>query len=153
MTAPSATPVEFSENRILYKKEIVNGEEIFVFSNNSEDTLYQVNFLFVGEQQGNYTLSNSTAISNIYSYVSPISGQMQGSYEPIVQLVAPVKLQLAVLNGVYIPNEKTAVYFELAASQNDLNTFSGISDDDNDGIAARLAVKQQIPISIKFRII
>jgi hypothetical protein len=152
MTAPSATPAEFSENRILYKKEIIDGEEIFVFSNNSEDSLYQVNFLFVGEQQGNYTLSNSTAISNIYSYVSPISGQMQGSYEPIVQLVAPVKLQLAVLNGAYIPNEKTTVDFELAASQNDLNTFSGISDDDNDGFAARLAVKQHILKSNRWNI-
>jgi len=40
----------------------------------------------------------------------------------------------------------------LAASQNDLNTFSGISDDDNDGFAARLAVKQHILKSNKWNI-
>ena len=40
MTAPSASPQEFSENRILYKKELVNGQDIFVFSNNPDDDLY-----------------------------------------------------------------------------------------------------------------
>ena len=144
MTAPSATPAEFSENRILYKKEIVGGEEVYVFSNNPEDTLFQVNFLFVGEQQGDYELANSSAISNIYSYVPPVSGQKQGSYAPIVQLVAPVQLQLAVFNGSYTPNDKTALNFELATSKNDLNLFSSISDGDNDGFAARYAIDQQI---------
>jgi hypothetical protein len=152
MTAPSATPAEYSENRILYKKEIQNGEEVYVFSNNPADSLYQVSFLFVGEQQGNYNLSNSTAISNIYTYVPPIFGQKQGSYEPIVQLVAPVKLQLAVLNGSYIPNEKTTIDFELAASKNDLNTFSDISDNDNNGFAVRYALDQQVFKSNKWDI-
>lgn len=144
MIAPSASPAEFSENRILYKKEIIEGTEVFVFSNNPEDNLYQVNFLFVGAQQGDYIVSNSAAISNIYSYVPPISGEKQGSYAPIIQLVAPVQLQLAVLNGTYEPSEKTTLNFELAASKNDLNMFSGISDEDNDGIAARYALEQQL---------
>ena len=144
MIAPSETPAEFSENRILYKKEVVGGEEVYVFSNNSEDNLFQVNFLFVGEQQGDYELSNSSAISNIYAYVPPISGQKQGSYAPIVQLVAPVQLQLAVLNGSYVPSEKTMIDFELATSKNDLNLFSSISDDDNDGLAARYALNQHV---------
>ena len=144
MIAPSETPAEFSENRILYKKEVVGGEEVYVFSNNSEDNLFQVNFLFVGEQQGDYELSNSSTISNIYAYVPPISGQKQGSYAPIVQLVAPVQLQLAVLNGSYVPSEKTMIDFELATSKNDLNLFSSISDDDNDGLAARYALNQHV---------
>lgn len=144
MVAPSAVPAEFSENRILYKKEIIGGDEVYVFSNNPDDDLYQVNFLFVGEQQGDYELTSSSAISNIYTYVPPVSGQKQGSYAPIIQLVAPVQLQLAVLNGSYTSNEKTALDFELAASQNDLNVFSTISDDDNEGFAARYAVDQQV---------
>jgi hypothetical protein len=144
MIAPSEIPAEFSGNRILYKKEVVGGEEVYVFSNNSEDNLFQVNFLFVGEQQGDYELSNSSTISNIYAYVPPISGQKQGSYAPIVQLVAPVQLQLAVLNGSYVPSEKTMIDFELATSKNDLNLFSSISDDDNDGLAARYALNQHV---------
>ena len=114
MTAPSASPQEFSENRILYKKELVNGQDIFVFSYNPDDDLYQVNFLSVGNQQGDYILVNSSSVSNIYEYIAPISGQPQGNYSPIVQLVAPVKLQLAVLNGCYNPSKNTQLDFELA---------------------------------------
>ena len=149
MTAPSASPQEFSENRILYKKELVNGQDIFVFSNNPDDDLYQVNFLWVGNQQGDYILVNSSSISNIYEYIAPISGQPQGNYAPIVQLVAPVKLQLAVLNGRYNPSKKTQLDFELAASRNDLNLFSNLSDSNNDGLAARYDMTHQLLRSLK----
>ena len=140
MRAPSSSPQEFSENRILYKKTILNGQEIFVFSNDPNDELYQVNFLLVGNQQGDYILVNSNSISNIYEYVQPISGVQQGNYAPIVQLVAPMKLQMVVMNGAYKPSDKTNLEFELAASRNDLNLFSNLSDSDNDGLAARYKI-------------
>ena len=63
--------------------------------------MYLVNFTAVGSQQGNYRIMSSNAISNIYEYIAPISGVKQGDFEPIVQLVAPVKLQVAVVNGVF----------------------------------------------------
>ena len=144
MTAPSASPQEYSENRILYKKSLVNGEEIFVFSNNPNDTLYQVNFVLVGDQQGDYVISSSNTISNIFEYVAPVSGQKQGNYAPIIQLVAPEQLQVAVLNGSYNPSKKTTFDFELAASKNDLNLFSNLSDDDNDGLAGRIKWSQSL---------
>ncbi len=31
----------------------------------------------------------------------PIAGIPQGNYEPIIQLIAPTKLQIAVVNGNY----------------------------------------------------
>ncbi len=94
--------------------------------------------------QGNYILSNANAISNIYEYVAPLNGLPQGNYEPIIQLVAPERLQVAVLNGQYKPSEKTDIYFELAGSKNDLNLFSDIDDDDNDGFAGKLRVSQKL---------
>ena len=48
MVAPSAVPQDFSENRILYRREIIDGEEIFVFSNNPNDELFSVRFTLVG---------------------------------------------------------------------------------------------------------
>lgn len=144
MVAPSATPETFSENRILYRKEIVAGEEIFVFSQNPDDELFSVRFTLVGANQGNYMLSNDNAITNIFEYVAPIGGIPQGNYEPITQLVAPERLQIAVLNGNYKPNEKTDVFFELVGSKNDLNLFSSIDDDNNDGFAGKLKINQKI---------
>ena len=143
MIAPSATPEAYNENRILYKKSTENGVEFFEFSNNPEDELYLVKFTAVGSQQGNYKIRSSNAISNIYEYVAPISGVKQGDFEPIVQLVAPVKLQVAVVNGAFKPNEKTAVEFEFATSKNDLNLFSSVDDENDTGVAGQLSIKHQ----------
>lgn len=144
MVAPSATPETFSENRILYRKEIIDGIEALVFSTNPEDELFSARFTLVGDNQGNYILSNTNAVSNIFEFVSPVNGVPQGNYEPIIQLIAPEKLQIAVVNGSYEPTEKTTVYFEAAGSKNDLNLFSDIDDENNDGFAGKLKVTQQL---------
>ena len=144
MVAPSAIQESFSENRILYRQDIINGEQVFVFSQNPEDELFSVRFTLVGANQGNYVLSNDNAISNIFEYVAPIGGVPQGNYEPITQLIAPERLQIAVLNGQYKPSDKTDVYFELAGSKNDLNLFSSLDDDDNNGFAGKLRVNQKL---------
>jgi len=144
MTAPSATPEAFNENRILYKKIIENGVEVFEFSNNAEDELYLINFTAVGSLQGNYKITSSNAISNIYEYVAPIAGVKQGDFDPIVQLVAPVKLQVAVVNGAFKPNEKTTVNFEFAASKNDLNLYSSLDDENDTGVAGQLSIDHQL---------
>ena len=144
MTAPSATLESYNENRILYKKVIDNGVEVFEFSNNAEDELYRVNFTAVGFQQGNYRIRSSNAISNIYEYIAPINGIKQGNFEPIIQLVAPVKLQIAVVNGAYHPTDKTNIDFEFTASKNDLNLFSSLEDQDNMGVASQVSIAHQL---------
>uniref|UniRef100_UPI0040499D58 hypothetical protein n=1 Tax=Gelidibacter sp. TaxID=2018083 RepID=UPI0040499D58 len=144
MTAPSASPESFSENRILYRQELIDGVEAFVFSNNPEDELFSVKFTFVGANQGDYVIANTNAITAIYEYISPVAGIPQGSYAPIVQLIAPTQLQVAVLNGTYTPTERTNVYFEAAGSKNDLNLFSSLDDGNNDGFAGKLRVKHDV---------
>ncbi len=140
MVGPSEVQEALNENRILYKKELIGGIEGFVFSNNPDDELFRVTFSRVGENQGNYNLSSINAINNIYEFV----GVNQGNYAPIIQLVAPVKLQIAVVNGSYNPTEKTQINFEVAASKNDLNLFSELDDGNNNGFAGKLNVKQHI---------
>ncbi|MBF8148828.1 hypothetical protein ITJ86_02905 [Winogradskyella sp. F6397] len=144
MTAPSASPATYSENRILYRKEVIGTEEIYVFSNNAEDELYSLRFTLVGENEGNYILSNSNAINNIYEYVAPIAGVPQGNYEPITQLIAPERLQIATVNGQYNPSKNTDVFFELAASKKDDNLFSDLDDNNNDGYAGKFTLKQNL---------
>lgn len=144
MTAPSAVPDTFSENKILYRKEIINGFEAFVFSNDPEDELFSVRFSLVGEGNGNYIISSADAISRIFVFVPPVGGVPQGNYEPIVRLNAPTKLQIGGIHGSYHPSAATNIAFELAGSQNDLNLFSSEDDGDNDGFAARLKARQNI---------
>jgi len=144
MVAPSAVPDSFSENKILYRKDFFNGEEIFVFSNNPEDALFQVRFTMVGNNQGNYIITNTAAISRIFQFIPPVNGIPQGNYEPVIQLFAPTTIQVAGINGAYRPTEKTTVGFELAASKEDLNLFSNLDNGDNNGFAARLQTRQKL---------
>lgn len=144
MTSPSAYEDSYSENKILYKKTSIDGIEVFEYSNVSTDVLYNVRFTFQGEKQGNYILKNGNAIGKIYEYVSPIAGVKQGSYEPIVKLIAPTKIQIANLFGKFNPSEKTLVDFEIGISNNDLNLFSSQNDNDNNGLAGKINAKQRL---------
>jgi len=144
MNAPSAVSDTYSENKILYKKESINGEDIFVFSNNPNDELFSVRFSLVGNNNGDYVISDTNAISRIFEYVAPVNGVRQGNYEPIIRLNAPIKIQVGGLNGSFHPSEKSRIDFEVAGSKNDLNLFSDIDDNNNDGFAGRLAFKQRV---------
>lgn len=140
MVAPSEIREDLNENRILYRKELIGGNEAFVFSNDPNDELYRVTFSLVGDNQGDYILSNSNAINNIYEYI----GINQGNYAPVVQLIAPTKLQIATVNGSYTPTEKTNINFEASASKNDLNLFSNIDDENNNGFAGKINIEQSL---------
>ena len=123
MNVPTGTLTPYNENRILYKKEMINNIEIFTYSNNPDDELYDVNFTNVGQNQGDYILLTNNAIDNIYEYRPPINGEKQGNFEPITRLVAPEKLQLLTYNSVYEINNNSKINLELATSKKDKNLF------------------------------
>ena len=144
MESSSAQISEYNENRILYKKINQNNNEYFEFSNNPSDQLYTVKFTYVGENKGDYILKSNDAISNIYEYINPIQNIKQGSYDPIVRLIAPEKLQMAVINGIYSIHKNSKLNFEIAGSIEDKNLFSSINDEDNQGIALKADLKNTI---------
>ena len=144
MNAPSAYIDSYSENKILYKKVTIALQEVFQYSNNQTDVLYNVKFSLVGNNLGNYILSNNNAVGKIYEYVAPIAGIPQGNYEPITRLIAPTKIQIATLLGKYNPTEKTSINVELGVSNNDLNLYSTIDDTNNKGIATKINGKQRL---------
>ncbi len=144
MVAPSAVPDTFSDNKVLYRKVIVDGIEVFEFSNDPEEELFNVRFSLVGDNQGDYILSTTNTLRRTFEYVAPINGVKQGSFEPEIRLFAPTLLQLAIVNGAYTPSEKTNIAFEVAGSKNDLNLFSNVDDEDNNAFATHLEIKQQV---------
>ena len=100
MVGESAYPDVYDANRILYKKVQVGNEEYFEYSANQNDDLFNVTFSNVGSNKGDYLLSETYANGNVFVYV----GTNLGSYNPITQLIAPTKLQVAVLNSSYKPS-------------------------------------------------
>ncbi|WKK66903.1 hypothetical protein [Lutimonas zeaxanthinifaciens] len=144
MVSPSEVESEYNENRVLYRKTIVNGKEIFEFSNDPNDELYQVTFSYVGENNGDYDLENTLAAGRVYAYVPEFNNQKQGDYLPVVQLIAPEKYQMLHLEADYNPGEKTLISSELALSDNDQNLFSSLDNENNEGFAAKVSWKQGI---------
>ncbi len=152
MNIPSGNLSNYDENRILYKKEIVEGVEIYVYSNNPEDELYTVRFQNVGENQGNYILSSNNTIENIYEYIMPIDSQRQGNFEPIIKIISPKKRQIAVLNSNTAFNESSELFYEIAGSNFNKNLFSTIDDEDNKGFASMIGFNKKIKIDSTFNI-
>lgn len=144
MNAPSAAEEPYSENKILYKKANNNGVEIYEYSTDPNEVLYNVKFSLVGNQQGNYILKNTITNGRVFEYVVPINGVPQGNYEPVIRLVAPTKIQIATILGKYNPSEKTNWDFEVAVSNNDKNLFSELDDFNNKGLAGKINFKQRL---------
>ncbi len=142
MIAPSASPAVFAENKILYKKVIVNNQEYFEYSTNVNDELFQVSFSFVGDNEGDYFIQTTLATGRVYAYTAEINGVKQGSYLPVIQLIAPEKLQMIVVNANYNPSDKTNFNSEIAFSDKDLNLFSNIDNNNNKGFATKVNWEQ-----------
>jgi hypothetical protein len=144
MNASSEILEVFSANKILYKKIIIGSIETFEYSTNPNDVLFGVKFTFVGNNQGNYIVTNTITNGKVFKYVAPIAGIPQGNYEPIVRLIPPTKIQIATILGKFKPSEKTNIDFEVGISNNDKNLFSRLDDNENQGLAGKLNLKQRL---------
>jgi hypothetical protein len=140
MISPSAYETEYSENAILYKKTLLGIVEIFEYTNNENDELYNVTFSYIGENLGAYVLKEVITTGSIYEYV----GGNLGNYTPAIKLISPNKLQVAVFTGSYNPSQKTTINAEAAFSNNDQNLFSNIDNENNNGIASKVSWDQVI---------
>ncbi|MBK0371090.1 hypothetical protein [Flavobacterium agrisoli] len=143
MIAPSAYEETYTENAVLYKKTIQDGQEIFEYSDDTAQVLYNVKFSLVGTGFGNYVLQSNTTVNRIYEYIAPIDGISQGNYAPVIKLIAPIKKQVATFFGGYQSAEKTDINFELGVSNNDLNLYSNLDDANNTGLAGNIRSKHR----------
>ncbi|MEM9024101.1 MAG: hypothetical protein AAGB22_10185, partial [Bacteroidota bacterium] len=150
--APSFDSVGYEENVLLYALidsvvvDTVLGDStvydsIFVFSTNPEVAHYRLTFSNVGQGNGNYVLEQSIANGRVFRWVAPVNGVQQGDFEPVVLLVTPKTRQMVTLGGDYRISQNTNSTFEVAVSNNDLNTFSSRDGGDNVGFAGRVAVE------------
>jgi len=144
MVAPSAVSSVYAENKILYKKFSNNNIEYFEYSTNSDDELYQVSFSYVGDNKGDYFIQTTLATGRVYEYISEINSVKQGSYLPVIQLVAPEKLQMINMVANYNPSDKTSFNSEFAFSDKNQNLFSDLDNDDNKGFASKISWQQTL---------
>lgn len=143
---PSADSVEFESDKILYqKKDTLVGtqifEDIFVHSQNSEEAHFLVSFSYVGTNAGNYKIDSHNANGRVYAWVAPVNNSKQGDYEAIRTIITPQKKQVFAVGGEQKISRKMSANFEIALSNNDINTFSAKDANDNFGFAGKTSLK------------
>jgi len=134
---------EFDEEGLRYAiRDSLGYDTVFVFSTDSEETLYQVSFTQVGQGNGDYVQDDFTANGRIFRWAPPdtLNGAIirQGDYSPGILLVTPKVNRLIVAGGGYRWSEESWWDGEVAMSENDLNTFSEKDGGDDLGYAFRL---------------
>lgn len=143
----TATPDErLISGRILYAG-IPDPEDpkgiILKFTENQDSAQYSASFTEVGIGKGDYIIDN-TRLKNGRVYI--YAGKGMGSYQPVVQLIAPEQKQMFTAYGSFRPNENTMISSELAMSRLDLNRRSELDSQDDAGMAAHISLNHSIPL-------
>lgn len=128
----------FNVNRIMYVQRDTLGETIYKYTETpGEDSVfYDVTFSYVGSGKGNYKQKRTNANGKVFEFIPPIAGIPQGDYAPVEVLVTPKRRQMATLGGSFKITDRNLISFEMATTVNDLNTFSPIGTDNNQGFGA-----------------
>lgn len=151
---PNVDSVQYNKNEILYKSidTIINGihySPVYIHSTNSEEQLYRLGFSYLGNNKGNYVLSQSTSNGRVFNWVAPKDGIPQGNYEPVILLSTPKLTQMGSIGAKLNFAENSGFNTEIAFSNYDKNTFSNIDDKDNVGVACKFNLFHKNKINSK----
>jgi hypothetical protein len=134
----SATMVPYSESKILYDlvdtvDQNLQPVRIFKYSGAVVDSLFSVTFNDFGSGKGSYRIKEYLAQGRIYEWVGP----GKGNFEPYRKMVAPTKKEMVDLKLSLQTGEHSSIYIESAFSNQDLNLFSELDNEQNKGFAVR----------------
>jgi len=118
---------------------LVNGilhDSVLVFSSDVNRSLVTAQFAFVGDQSGNYFQVPGSSNGTIYEWIAPINDVPQGNFEPLVRLSAPERTSMFTIGGGHNINKNLRLSTELSLSNQDLNRFSSLDNNNNAGIAS-----------------
>ncbi len=140
---PSAVIDSFAAGKVLYERiyDSIGGvvvDSFYRYSTDPTKTLYNLGFTEVGFGRGNYVTDANNANGKVFSYVAPVNGVKQGSFEPVMILITPKRQQLLNLGIDYDIGKNTLLKTEVAASSYDANTFSKLNNGDDKGFAAKV---------------
>jgi len=146
---PNIDSIAFNENEVLYKKiDTLGFNDVYVYSVNPLLAKYRVGFSFVGANKGNYRIDvSSSANGRVYVFTAPTGGVPQGDYAPVSLLVTPKKQQLITLNADYKLSKRSNLFTEIAMSNNDVNLYSDLQNNENKGMAYKMVFSNKSKLS------
>ena len=148
---PSIDSVPFSNSEVLYqKKDTLVGSElytIYMYSINSDSAHYRLTFSNVGLGNGDYRQITSSANGKVFQWIAPVAGIKQGSYAPVVLLITPKQKQMITAGFDYTFSATSKLFIEGAVSNNDINTFSTVNNEDNLGYGLKMNFDNAKPLN------
>lgn len=127
--------------RYLRRDTVVQNDtlERYIFSQNKELAIYQIQFSFVGDKKGYYIRDNTGINGNVYTWVAPAAdGSPRGNYAPVRTWVLPRLLQVTNVGISARLTPRIRAYTEISRSNEDKNRLSSLNDDDNMAWANRI---------------
>lgn len=113
--------------------------QIFVINTANEiRPALSIQFSFVGDGNGDYVLDNSKAANErVFKWVAPdpLTCIPRGNYSPSRPLIAPQQHTMTALSGSWQLSPNNSLNMEMAWSKRDLNRFSSLDQDDDNGMA------------------
>lgn len=134
----------YLENANMYRLiDTLGFQNVLVFSVDPALAHYRCTFSDVGPNQGDYVLSGVSASGNYYKWVAPMNGVAQGNYAPIRRVQTPKRKQMVSTGLAYQLHPGWFVFTENALSENDLNLYSKLDDQNNLGFASKGGLRYQ----------
>ena len=97
---------------------------VYVYSNDSTKAKYTLKMSFVGAGKGNYNQLNTSVNAKVYVWVAPFGDSLQGSYEPVIPLIAPKQDQMFTGGFTHSITPNNLLSVEGAYTKYDINKFS-----------------------------
>ncbi|MCS7017755.1 MAG: hypothetical protein RMJ87_07660 [Cytophagales bacterium] len=140
--APAVFAVEtWDVNRILYRARdtMLQGRPYRYYERARQPggELFSITFSEVGFGRGDYVAGSPTANGREYVW----AGIGRGNFAPVRLLAAPNERQMATLGGAYRIHGNGKVFAEAAFSKLDVNMFSALNNEDNNGSALQLGYR------------
>jgi hypothetical protein len=150
---PGALNSGFDPDRLRYKRiDSLGFQSVYVFSTDPLLAVYDVKFSFVGQGRGDYVQEAGTANGRVYRWVQPtIVGNdtlQNGSFAPVVRLVAPSLQRMSTLGAHGKLGEQTSYLAEVALSERTLNRFSE-QGEVRPGIGSKFQIDHLRPLNWK----
>ncbi|HHB79215.1 MAG TPA: hypothetical protein ENK85_08280 [Saprospiraceae bacterium] len=142
----------FSPEIITYELiDTLGFHQVLRYSTDKSKQLFRARFSAVGDGQGNYIISQAAANGRVYEWVAPdsVTGQLQGSYEPIIPLVAPELQQVFSLGATGEIRKNLSFQSEISLSRKDLNRFSDLDKQNDTGLGGKLVLTHLLPFGKK----
>ena len=141
----SIDSVGFIENQILYRlTDSLGYDSVLVYSVLPADAKYRASFQLVGQNNGDYILDSYNALGKVYKWIAPVNGISQGNYAPARLIITPKQKQIISAGGLFKLSKSLNIETESALSNNDVNTFSKIQKENDQGFAQMTRVLHKL---------